>query len=193
MFSLPTIVPPAASTRSTTTASSAGVKGGSREPFDVGTPATEMLSLTPTVRPASGPSAAPSTRQRVTKALNRFSSADGRHHSRSGAAGGAEGVNPFPPPRRPPPPALRRGGAWLLARQRRLRRGDERRDDRLQLLRLARRELHAVERGEPRHLLRRHVLDGIRFPYMRWTISARRFSTAAGEGSVGAGRTSKWP
>jgi len=61
MFSLPTIVPPAARMRSTTTASCIGVYALSREPFVVGTPASEMLSLRPTVRPASAPPLAPST------------------------------------------------------------------------------------------------------------------------------------
>ena len=47
MFSFPTIVPPAARIRSTTTASWTGVKRVSREPFVVGTPASEMLSFRP--------------------------------------------------------------------------------------------------------------------------------------------------
>ena len=54
-----------------------GVCAATREPFVVGTPASEMLSLIPTVSPASGPDAAPSTRQRRMNELNGFSSAAG--------------------------------------------------------------------------------------------------------------------
>ena len=53
------------------------VGASTREPFVVGTPASEMLSLSPTVRPASGPDAAPSTRQRRMNELNGFSSGAG--------------------------------------------------------------------------------------------------------------------
>src|SRR4029079_14794030 len=68
MLSLPAITPPASRMRSTTTASALGTYAASREPFVVGTPATETLSLTPTVRPRSGPSGAPATRHVVMNA-----------------------------------------------------------------------------------------------------------------------------
>ena len=54
---LPVIVAPAASSRVTTVASRLGTKPSRvREPFIIGTPATSMLSLIATRRPASGPS-----------------------------------------------------------------------------------------------------------------------------------------
>src|SRR5882672_8154444 len=57
---LPTIVPPASSTRVTTVASRVGTKPSTvLEPFIIGTPATVMLSLMATLSPASGPLGAP--------------------------------------------------------------------------------------------------------------------------------------
>src|ERR671927_1485164 len=57
---LPAIVAPAPSRRVTTVASSRGTNPSTVcEPFIIGTPATSTLSLTATVRPANGPSAAP--------------------------------------------------------------------------------------------------------------------------------------
>src|SRR3954470_11151850 len=57
---LPVIVAPAASNRLTTVASRLGTQPPSAgEPFIIGTPATAVLSLIATVRPASGPSEAP--------------------------------------------------------------------------------------------------------------------------------------
>src|SRR3954452_7743708 len=56
----PLTVPPASNSRLTTVASRLGTKPASVcEPFNIGTPATAVLSLIATVRPASGPSAAP--------------------------------------------------------------------------------------------------------------------------------------
>ena len=55
----PVIVAPAASKRVTTVASRVGTKPSTvSEPFIIGTPATMMLSLMATVRPANGPSVA---------------------------------------------------------------------------------------------------------------------------------------
>src|SRR5665647_1018755 len=60
MLVLPLISPPAAFTSATAWASYGGTYSARiREPQDVGHPAVEMLSLTATVRPASGPVAAP--------------------------------------------------------------------------------------------------------------------------------------
>src|SRR3954452_19796567 len=57
---LPVIVAPAASSRLTTVASRRGTKPSRVcEPFIIGTPATAVLSLIATVRPASGPDSAP--------------------------------------------------------------------------------------------------------------------------------------
>src|SRR3954465_9293017 len=57
---LPVIVAPAASSRLTTVASRDGTKPSRVcEPFIIGTPATAVLSLTATVRPASTPEPAP--------------------------------------------------------------------------------------------------------------------------------------
>ena len=53
---LPAIVAPASSSRRTMVASRLGTKPSTvRDPFIIGTPATAVLSLTATVRPASGP------------------------------------------------------------------------------------------------------------------------------------------
>src|SRR3954454_18178583 len=48
------------------------------EPLSIGTPATQTLSLTPTVRPASGPSAAPGIEHFHAQPLLGFSSPTGR-------------------------------------------------------------------------------------------------------------------
>ncbi|ALE82281.1 hypothetical protein XF36_03290 [Pseudonocardia sp. HH130629-09] len=58
----PVIVAPAASSRGTTVASRDGTKPSTvADPLVIGTPARQMLSFNATVRPASGPSAAPGT------------------------------------------------------------------------------------------------------------------------------------
>src|SRR5882762_2598038 len=69
MLSLPTMVAPASSSRSTTTASETGTYAEVREAFVMGTPATARLSFTAARSPESGPSAAPATRQNRVKAL----------------------------------------------------------------------------------------------------------------------------
>ena len=48
------------------------------EPLSIGTPATQTLSLTPTVLPASGPSAAPGIEHFHAQPLDGFSSPIGR-------------------------------------------------------------------------------------------------------------------
>jgi hypothetical protein len=77
-LSFPAIVPPAARMRSTTTASCTGVYESVRDPFVSGTPATAMLSLMPTRRPASGPSSAPRMSVMRTNAFTGSSSGVGR-------------------------------------------------------------------------------------------------------------------
>src|ERR671933_85697 len=86
---LPVIVAPAASSRLTTVASTPGTKPSRVcEPFIIGTPATAVLSLTATVRPASGPESAPRISVRTYQAPSGLSSSDGRLLDRpSGAAG----------------------------------------------------------------------------------------------------------
>ena len=49
-----------------------------REPACIGSPATQMVSFTPTRIPWSGPADAPSIRVRTVQAKYGFSSADGR-------------------------------------------------------------------------------------------------------------------
>ena len=85
---LPAIVAPAASIRDTMVASRVGTKPSIVvEPFIIGTPATIVLSLTATVRPASGPSP-PSVMSVVTyQALYGLSAGSGRVHCRFGATG----------------------------------------------------------------------------------------------------------
>ena len=79
MLSLPTISAPASSRRSATVASTLGTKPGrSSEALVMGTPASRMLSLRPTVLPASGPSTAPRTRHLRMKTLKGSSSREGR-------------------------------------------------------------------------------------------------------------------
>ncbi len=61
MLALPTMVAPASFSRLTTVASYGGTYSESiSEPQVVRTPSVEMLSLTATVWPASGPSSSPS-------------------------------------------------------------------------------------------------------------------------------------
>src|SRR5919205_3083234 len=75
----PAIVAPAASSRLTTVASTLGTNPSRVcEPFIIGTPATAVLSLTATVRPASGPSSAPRISVRTYQAPSGFSASDGR-------------------------------------------------------------------------------------------------------------------
>src|ERR1051326_8021253 len=65
----------------------------------IGTPASAMWSLSATVRPWSGPLAAPATRQRVMKLPNGSSASVGRRPgSRAGKRRGG-GPPPPPPPR----------------------------------------------------------------------------------------------
>src|SRR3954466_6586735 len=76
---LPVMVAPAASSRLTTVASRAGTKPSRwGEPFIIGTPATAVLSLTATVRPASGPSGAPVISVRTYQAPSGLSASSGR-------------------------------------------------------------------------------------------------------------------
>ena len=87
---LPVIVAPAASRRVTTVASRVGTKPSSvSEPFIIGTPATMMLSLIATVRPASGPSAASWISVVTYHAPSGFSASEGRDQGRSVRGGGA--------------------------------------------------------------------------------------------------------
>jgi len=66
----PAMMPPASRMRVTTVASSSGTKPDrSLLPFRIGTPATAMLSLMPTLTPASGPVAAPRMSARQAQAL----------------------------------------------------------------------------------------------------------------------------
>ena len=85
---MPAMVAPAASSRVTIVASRVGTKPSTvAEPFIIGTPATAVLSLTATVRPARGPSSAPVISVVTYQALNGFSSGSGRCHLRSGGVG----------------------------------------------------------------------------------------------------------
>src|SRR2546423_9057541 len=85
---LPVIVAPAASSRETIVASRDGTNPSTvREPFIIGTPATIVLSLTATVRPASGPPSASVMSVRTYHAPSGFSSSEGRRQARSGAFG----------------------------------------------------------------------------------------------------------
>ena len=75
---LPVIVAPAASSRVTTVASRLGTKPSRvREPFIIGTPATSMLSLIATRRPASGPSGRSAISVRTYQAPSGFSAGSG--------------------------------------------------------------------------------------------------------------------
>jgi len=85
---LPAIVAPASSRRRTMVASVEGTNPSTvAEPLVIGTPATAVLSLIATVRPASGPSP-PSVIEVVTyQALNGLSAGSGRLQERAGAVG----------------------------------------------------------------------------------------------------------
>src|ERR1700733_9152675 len=85
---LPAMVDPAASSLLTTVASRAGVKPSSvNEPFIMGTPATAVLSLTATKRPASGPSSRSVIDVVTYQAPSGLSAGSGHFHGRSGACG----------------------------------------------------------------------------------------------------------
>ena len=87
---LPVIVAPAASNRDTTVASRVGMNPSSvSEPFIIGTPATIVLSLTATVRPASGPLPPSVISVRTYQAPSGFSASRGRDHFRSSRGVGA--------------------------------------------------------------------------------------------------------
>jgi hypothetical protein len=80
---LPVTVAPAASSRVTTVASRLGTKPSRVcDPFIIGTPATAVLSLTATVRPASGPSSAPRISVRTYQAPSGLSASSGRRPDR---------------------------------------------------------------------------------------------------------------
>src|SRR3954452_15974592 len=86
---LPVIVAPAASNRLTTVASRLGTKPSSVcEPFIIGTPATAVLSLIATVRPASGPSSAPWISVRTYQAPSGLSASPGQTTGRSAGGSG---------------------------------------------------------------------------------------------------------
>src|SRR6201991_826788 len=90
----PVIVAPAASIRLTIVASRAGTYPSNvAEPFIIGTPATAVLSLTATVRPASGPPALPVTSQVTYQAPSGLSAAPGRLQARCGTAGSTSACN----------------------------------------------------------------------------------------------------
>src|SRR3954454_14934274 len=86
---LPVIVAPAASSRLTTVASRLGTKPSRVcEPFIIGTPATAVLSLIATVRPASGPSSAPWISVRTYQAPSGLSASSGQRTGRSAGGSG---------------------------------------------------------------------------------------------------------
>src|SRR5580692_2079352 len=85
---------PASRSRATTVASVAGTNPSSTfEPFIIGRPATQMLSLIAIFLPANGPVGAPLMDAVTYQAPSGFSEAEGRADSRgpyfSGAGGGA--------------------------------------------------------------------------------------------------------
>src|ERR1700759_2520882 len=85
---LPAMVAPAASSRLTTVASRAGWKPSRvDDPFIMGTPATAVLSLTATERPASGPSERSVIDVVTYQAPSGLSAGAGRFQGRSGACG----------------------------------------------------------------------------------------------------------
>ena len=84
------IVAPAASSLVTTVASRAGTKPSRvREPFIIGTPATSMLSLIATRRPASGPSGGPAISVRTYQAPSGFCAGSGCFQARPAGGCGA--------------------------------------------------------------------------------------------------------
>src|SRR6185437_12116134 len=87
---LPVMVAPAASSRVTTVASRLGTNPSRvREPFIIGTPATSMLSLTATRRPASGPSGCSWISVVTYQAPSGFSAGSGRFQGRPAGGWGA--------------------------------------------------------------------------------------------------------
>src|SRR5690348_146951 len=85
---LPVTVAPALSTRVTTVASLSGTNPSTvAEPFIIGSPATSMLSLIATRRPASGPSSASLISAVTYQAPSSFSASVGHWYGRSGASG----------------------------------------------------------------------------------------------------------
>src|ERR1700751_2255149 len=88
---LPVIVAPAASSRVPTVASRRGPKPSRVcEPFIIGTPATSMLSLTATRRPASGPSGCSWISVCTYQAPSGFSAGSGRFQVRPAGGSGAD-------------------------------------------------------------------------------------------------------
>ena len=85
---LPAISPPASRMRRTTVASLRGTNPSRvAEPFIMATPATSVLSLMATRRPARGPSSRSRTEHRRYQAPSGLSAGSGRHEWRSGASG----------------------------------------------------------------------------------------------------------
>ncbi len=85
---LPATTAPASRSRATTVASTAGTNPSTvREPFIIGTPATAVLSLTATRRPASGPSVAPPISVVTYQALFSFLLGSGDAQDSSGEVG----------------------------------------------------------------------------------------------------------
>ena len=88
---LPVMVAPAASSRVTTVASRLGTKPSRVcEPFIIGTPATSMLSLIATRRPASGPSGRSWISVCTYQAPSGFSAGPGRFQVRPSGGSGAD-------------------------------------------------------------------------------------------------------
>src|SRR3984885_13147427 len=85
---LPVIVAPASSSRVTTVASRRGTNPSTvADPFIIGSPATSMLSLIATRRPASGPSPAVLISLVTYQAPSSFSASDVHVYGRLGACG----------------------------------------------------------------------------------------------------------
>src|SRR5688572_1980257 len=86
----PVMVAPAARRRVTMVASRVGMKPSTvSDPFIIGTPATIVLSLMATVRPASGPRPPSVISVRTYQAPSWLSTSSGRYHLRSSRCGGA--------------------------------------------------------------------------------------------------------
>jgi len=115
---LPAIIAPAASIRVTMVASRVGTKPCTVfDPFIIGTPATMVLSLIATLRPARGPSP-PSVICVVTyQALNGLSAAAGRDHSRCGCGFGIQLLDDVPGRQQPVHQRGERGNVGLGQRQ----------------------------------------------------------------------------
>jgi hypothetical protein len=87
---LPVIVAPAARSRETIVASRVGMNPSTvSEPFISGTPATMVLSLMATVRPARGPRPPSVISVRTYQAPSGLSTSSGRYHLRSSRGCGA--------------------------------------------------------------------------------------------------------